>query len=289
MADPARAEEVLRRLHEIGVRVSIDDFGTGYSSLAYLKDLPVDEVKIDQKFVRGMQNSHKDACIVRAVIDLGHNFGLRVVAEGAENRESSDLLAAWGCDIAQGYFFSRPLPPSDLQAWLTENGAELETMTSLPAQPSSLVLPADLASRGSASRGSRSGTAARVDDRRSANRYITRDMVTLISWIDGGAGRKINASLKNVSADGALIETDSETLPGSDSIVMMRLVSHVTDWVIRAKVVGVTTVTPQPPGRFSFRKKPEKAGSQIRLTFMESCPYDFFKASISGFVVERKP
>src|SRR5262249_17515803 len=77
MADPARAKEVLGRIPETGVRVSIDDFGTGYSSPAYLKDLPVDEVKIDQKFVRGMRNSRKDACIVRAVVDLGHNFGLR--------------------------------------------------------------------------------------------------------------------------------------------------------------------------------------------------------------------
>ena len=124
MADPARAKEVLGRIHEAGVRVSIDDFGTGYSSLAYLKDLPVDEVKIDQKFVRGMRSSQKDACIVRSVVDLGHNFGLRVVAEGAEDRESSDLLASWGCDVAQGYFFSRPLPPADLRAWLTERGGD---------------------------------------------------------------------------------------------------------------------------------------------------------------------
>ena len=115
------------------MRVAIDDFGTGYSSLAYLKDLPVDEVKIDQKFVRGMRDNQKDACIVRSVVDLGHNFGLRVVAEGAEDQESSDLLASWGCDVAQGYFFSRPLSPTALRAWLTEQGSKLVTMTSLPA------------------------------------------------------------------------------------------------------------------------------------------------------------
>src|SRR5262249_24075650 len=108
MSDPARAKEVLGRIHRAGGRGSIDDFGTGDSSLAYLKELPVDEVKIEQNFVTGMRGSQKDSCIVRSVIDLGHNFGLRVVAEGAEDRESSDLLAAWGCDVAQGYFFSRP-------------------------------------------------------------------------------------------------------------------------------------------------------------------------------------
>ena len=116
-------KEVLGRIHEAGVRISIDDFGTGYSSLAYLKDLPVDEVKIDQKFVRGMLSNQKDACIVRSVIDLGHNFGLRVVAEGAEDQESADILVSWGCDVAQGYYFSRPLPPPTSKPGWRSRGA----------------------------------------------------------------------------------------------------------------------------------------------------------------------
>jgi hypothetical protein len=289
MADPARAKEVLGRIHEAGVRVSIDDFGTGYSSLAYLKDLPVDEVKIDQRFVRGMRNSQKDACIVRAVIDLGHNFGLRVVAEGAEDRECSDLLASWGCDAAQGYFFSRPLPATDLRAWLTETGGRIETMTSLPA-----LVPSTMATCDPSLRGPRHATRehdprhfslAGIDDRRRATRYIAKDTPALIGWLDGGKGHKFTSSLKNISADGALVETEFEPLPPPETPVMFRLVSDVTDWVMRAKVVGVTA--PRAPGRFSFRRKREKVGYLVRLAFLESCPYEFFKASISGFVVEH--
>ncbi len=119
MDDPARAKTVLTRLHELGVRIAIDDFGTGYSSLAYLKELPVDEVKVDRSFVREMAVNERDACIVRAVIDLGHNLGLRVVAEGVEDRETVDLLTSLGCDLVQGFYYSPPLPPADFISWVT--------------------------------------------------------------------------------------------------------------------------------------------------------------------------
>ena len=119
MADPVRAEAVVLRLVALGVRLSIDDFGTGYSSLAYLKQLPVDEVKIDQSFVRGMGvTSLKDAAIVRSVIDLGHNLGLTVVAEGVEGAAVWDRLRAARCDVAQGYYLSRPVPAAELERWL---------------------------------------------------------------------------------------------------------------------------------------------------------------------------
>ena len=118
MADPTRAMRVLSEVHDLGVRVSIDDFGTGYSSLGYLKGLPVDEVKVDQSFVKEMASDRQDACIVRSVIDLGHNLGLRVVAEGIEDRATAELLAVWGCDYGQGYYFSRPLDPDDFAAWV---------------------------------------------------------------------------------------------------------------------------------------------------------------------------
>jgi len=119
MADPVRAEAVVLRLVALGVRLSIDDFGTGYSSLAYLKQLPVDEVKIDQSFVRGMGvTSLKDEAIVRSVIDLGHNLGLQVVAEGVEGAAVWDRLRAARCDVAQGYYLSRPLPAAELERWL---------------------------------------------------------------------------------------------------------------------------------------------------------------------------
>ncbi len=125
MADPARSRQTLQRLREMGVRISIDDYGTGYSSLAYLKTLPVDEVKIDQCFVKDMIGNEKDACIVRSVIDLAHNLGLQVVAEGVEDLASLDLLASWDCDLAQGYYFSRPLPPTDFMDWLSRTDGRI--------------------------------------------------------------------------------------------------------------------------------------------------------------------
>jgi diguanylate cyclase (GGDEF)-like protein len=119
MADPNRAKALLGWLHETGIRVSIDDFGTGWSSLAYLKNLPVDEVKIDRVFVKEMTTDRQSACITRAVIDLGHNLGLKVVAEGIEDQTTQNLLTEFGCDTAQGYLFSRPLPSNDFLHWIT--------------------------------------------------------------------------------------------------------------------------------------------------------------------------
>jgi len=100
----------LARLRNIGVKISIDDFGTGFSSLAYFRDLPVDEIKIDQSFVRHMLESEKDHAIVKAVIDLAHNFSMKVVAEGVETIAIADRLAEMRCDILQGYVFDKPLP-----------------------------------------------------------------------------------------------------------------------------------------------------------------------------------
>jgi EAL domain-containing protein (putative c-di-GMP-specific phosphodiesterase class I) len=100
----------LARLRDMGVKISIDDFGTGFSSLAYFRDLPVDEIKIDQSFVRRMMESKKDHAIVKAVIDLAHNFSMKVVAEGVETIAIADRLAEMRCDILQGYAFDKPLP-----------------------------------------------------------------------------------------------------------------------------------------------------------------------------------
>ena len=118
MDDPQRALATLDRLHAMEFKLSIDDFGTGYSSLAYLKRLPVHELKIDRSFVSGMETDRDDATIVRSTIDLGHNMGLRVVAEGVENEAVWHLLAAAGCDIGQGYFMSKPIPAAQLADWL---------------------------------------------------------------------------------------------------------------------------------------------------------------------------
>lgn len=118
MEDPVRAQQTLEGLHAMGVDLSIDDFGTGYSSLAYLKRLPVQELKIDKSFVMSMERDADDTKIVRSTIDLGHNMGLRVVAEGVENAAVWDLLAAMGCDQGQGYFMSRPIPSERIADWI---------------------------------------------------------------------------------------------------------------------------------------------------------------------------
>ncbi len=118
MADPARALDILNTLGGMGVRLSIDDFGTGYSSLAYLKQLPVAELKIDRSFIMNMTEVENDAVIVRSTIDLAHNIGLRVVAEGVEDKKTYEMLAELGCDVVQGYYISRPIPASELVRWL---------------------------------------------------------------------------------------------------------------------------------------------------------------------------
>lgn len=129
MADPARAMEILNQLSTMGIRLAIDDFGTGYSSLGYLKKLPVDEIKIDKSFVKEMAVVPDDAMIVRSTIDLAHNLGLKVIAEGVETEEILNRLTALGCDAAQGYYISRPISPDDLAAWLPRSPWGLKVST----------------------------------------------------------------------------------------------------------------------------------------------------------------
>jgi diguanylate cyclase (GGDEF)-like protein/PAS domain S-box-containing protein len=118
LADPMRTKLILEHLSIMGIRLSIDDFGTGYSSLAYLKRLPVSEIKVDRSFVMSMEENEDDATIVRSTIDLGRNLGLDVVAEGVESERVWDRLRALGCTTAQGYYLSRPLPAPELRTWL---------------------------------------------------------------------------------------------------------------------------------------------------------------------------
>ena len=120
MSDPSRALEVLNRLHALGVRLSIDDFGTGYSSLAYLKNLPVQELKVDRSFVTHMRERQSELAIVRSTVDLGHNLGMHVVAEGVEDAATWQELNALGCDEIQGYFLGKPMPAATVVDWLSE-------------------------------------------------------------------------------------------------------------------------------------------------------------------------
>jgi diguanylate cyclase (GGDEF)-like protein/PAS domain S-box-containing protein len=118
MTDPKRALDTLVRLRAIGVEVAIDDFGTGHSSLSYLKQMPVEEIKLDRSFVRDMGTNKNDFTIVRSTIKLAHDLGLRVIAEGVEDQATWDLLVGLGCDLAQGYHMSRPLTEPNLRVWL---------------------------------------------------------------------------------------------------------------------------------------------------------------------------
>jgi diguanylate cyclase (GGDEF)-like protein len=121
MSDPERALVIVGRLSELGVRLSVDDFGTGYSSLANLKRLPIDELKIDRSFVSPMMEDESDLIIVRSTINLGHDLGLTVIAEGVEDELTLKRLATLGCDLAQGYHLSRPLAPDAFAAWVANN------------------------------------------------------------------------------------------------------------------------------------------------------------------------
>lgn len=118
MADPRRVLATISRLHAIGVGIALDDFGTGYSSMQHLRRLPLSEVKVDRSFVLGMADDPDDAAIVRSMIELAGALGLRVVAEGVENERTWRLLHAAGCDVAQGWFYARPMPAEELAAWL---------------------------------------------------------------------------------------------------------------------------------------------------------------------------
>jgi EAL domain-containing protein (putative c-di-GMP-specific phosphodiesterase class I) len=118
MEDPASAQSTLRKLRELGIATSIDDYGTGYSSLAYIKQLAVTELKIDRAFVSGMEADRSNAAIVRSTIELGHNLGLTVVAEGVETEHELAELRRFGCDAAQGFYFARPMTPEALEKWL---------------------------------------------------------------------------------------------------------------------------------------------------------------------------
>jgi diguanylate cyclase len=118
LSNPVQIGDVLAQLHETGVGLSLDDFGTGYSSLTHLKSLPIDEVKIDRSFIATMGSDQADAAIVRSTIQLAHSLGMRIVAEGVEDEETWERLAELGCELVQGYAFSKPLPADELEPLL---------------------------------------------------------------------------------------------------------------------------------------------------------------------------
>jgi EAL domain-containing protein (putative c-di-GMP-specific phosphodiesterase class I) len=129
MADPDGSLATLDRLRRLGVKISIDDFGTGYSSLGRLRELPIDEVKIDKSFVQNASRDHRDRALVRSTVQLGHALGLYVVAEGVEDEQTYTFLAETGCDLVQGYHIARPLPAAEFTAWLRDSPSRIVTRT----------------------------------------------------------------------------------------------------------------------------------------------------------------
>ena len=119
ISKPGRAAEVMRRLRALGVKISLDDFGTGFSSLSHLKDFPLTELKLDRKFVSELENAASEV-IVRSITEMAHALGLSVVAEGVESDRLMKELTAMGCDVAQGFFWSRPLPAEEFTRWLRD-------------------------------------------------------------------------------------------------------------------------------------------------------------------------
>ncbi|WP_347059557.1 EAL domain-containing protein [Blastococcus sp. HT6-30] len=118
MADAARSQQVMAGLRRLGVRLSVDDYGTGYSSLSYLRALPVDELKLDRSFVTHLSSDPRAAAIVRSTLQLSRDLGMSMVVEGVEDADSLAALREWGCDVAQGYHISRPMPAERLLGWL---------------------------------------------------------------------------------------------------------------------------------------------------------------------------
>jgi EAL domain-containing protein (putative c-di-GMP-specific phosphodiesterase class I) len=118
LADIEHVSPILEKINRLGIQIAIDDFGTGYSSLAYLKKLPLHTLKIDKSFVLDMAKDENDAVIVRSTIDLAHNLGYQVIAEGIESKDTLDLLRTLGCDGGQGFHISHPLPPENFVQWL---------------------------------------------------------------------------------------------------------------------------------------------------------------------------
>ncbi len=127
LMDRHRGRDILLQLRELGVRISIDDFGTGYSCLAYFKNLPVDELKIDKSFVIELLEDTASLDITTLIIDLAHRFGLKVVAEGVEQRRVLEVLRSKGCDFAQGFLIGRPMPPDDFRQWLIDYRPQAST------------------------------------------------------------------------------------------------------------------------------------------------------------------
>ncbi|RMH44948.1 MAG: EAL domain-containing protein, partial [Gammaproteobacteria bacterium] len=128
MEDHDFAIYILKQLKKVGVRLSIDDFGTGYSSLAYLKQFPVDAIKIDRSFVKDITNNQSDASIVRAIVNLGHTLDMHVIAEGVESQEQASLLKSFGVDLIQGYVYAKPMSENLCQEFLEKNKTTTGTL-----------------------------------------------------------------------------------------------------------------------------------------------------------------
>ena len=128
LEDNQRSFEILRQLHDLGIKIVMDDFGTGYSSLGYLRSFPFDKIKIDQSFIRDLTTKNESIAIVRAVVGLSSSLGITTTAEGVETNEQLVRLTAEGCNEVQGFFFSRPLPAAEIEQLLSEASPQFKNV-----------------------------------------------------------------------------------------------------------------------------------------------------------------
>jgi diguanylate cyclase (GGDEF)-like protein/PAS domain S-box-containing protein len=236
MADAERALEMLRDLHAMGILISVDDFGTGYSSLSYLRNLPVDTIKIDRSFVMNMTDNPDDVSIVRSIVDLGHNLGMKVLAEGVEDASALQILEGLGCDLVQGYHLSRPLPSKEVAPWLEASGRTAQTVTGDPK----LVLVVDddstylkLLRALLASEGYEVVTASSPDQALETLKQVKPDL----ALVDVGLGEASGLELARQIKD----DPRTRDLP----IVAMSADSTVDSWAL-ARAAGCDTFAGKP-------------------------------------------
>jgi diguanylate cyclase len=141
MEEPTTSLRSLTQLRDMGIQLSIDDYGKGYSSLAYIQKLPVQELKVDGDFVMTMDTNPENAVIVQSTIDLGHKFGLTVVAEGVESEIQRMMLMEMGCDVVQGYWLSRPLAAENVEAWIRKSNSKTGTAVAIPPELEDVATP----------------------------------------------------------------------------------------------------------------------------------------------------
>jgi diguanylate cyclase (GGDEF)-like protein/PAS domain S-box-containing protein len=253
MHDPKAAERVLRGLKSAGVKLSIDDFGTGYSSLAYLRRFPLDVLKIDRTFIKDIVANPDDAAITLAVISLAHSLMLKVVAEGVETEEQVNLLALHGCDEMQGYYFSKPVPPAEVEAMVRE-GRRLKRSQDWASKPAVLL----------------------VDDNEDDLRFLERSLRSEPFKILTATTAKEAFALLASHPVGVVVS--DQRMPGMNGAEFLRKLGRLYPNALRVAISGaddaeVVTAAVNEAGIHKFLSKSwgrERLSSEVRQTYQRA-------------------